>query len=463
MNNSSPIAVSRIVAEQLAAVFGQRFVNSPARLVHYGRDESYHRGPTPSGAVFPHTTAETAEIVRICAAHRMPVIPYGAGTSLEGHTLVTEQAIIIDFREMNAVLEVNAEDLDCTCQPGVTREQLNAHLRDTGLYFPIDPGANATIGGMVATSASGTTAVRFGTMKENVLSLEVVLADGTVISTGRRSRKTSAGYDLTHLFVGSEGTLGIVTRVCLRLRGIPEVTRSATCAFATMSTAIDSVIEIIQLGIAVTRIEFVDELQIQACNRFSNLNKKVAPTLFYEFQGSEAETQEQIERVRSVLASHDAEDFEWATAAEDRAALWKARHTALAAAKSMRAGGEVFITDVAVPISRLADCILETRRDIDTTQLYAPMVGHVGDGNFHVFFVIDPKNTAELNQVEVLHERLARRAIDMGGTCTGEHGIGLGKKALLEHELGRPAVKAMREIKRALDPAGLLNPGKIFD
>lgn len=451
------------VINQLASAFGKRFTASPARLAHYCRDESYHRGPPPRGVVFPQTTQETAEIVRMCAAHGMPVIAYGAGTSLEGHTLVNREAIVIDLREMNAVLEVNAQDLDCTCQPGVTREQLNTHLRDTGLYFPIDPGANATIGGMVATSASGTTAVRYGTMKENVLSLEVVLADGTVVRTGRRPRKTAAGYDLTHLFVGSEGTLGIVTQACLRLHGIPEVTRSATCAFPTLAAAIESVIEIIQLGITVTRIEFVDELQIEACNHYSGMNKALAPTLFFEFQGAQGETQEQIERVRAVVAGHGVADFEWATLAEERQRLWKARHGALAAAKNMRAGAEVLITDVAVPISRLADCIAETRQDIAATPLYAPMVGHVGDGNFHVFFVIDPNDTAELAQVEQLHERLAQRAIDMGGTCTGEHGIGLGKRMLLEHELGRSAVDVMRAIKRSLDPNGLMNPGKVFD
>lgn len=451
------------VINQLASAFGKRFTASPARLAHYCRDESYHRGSAPQGVVFPQTTQETVDIVRICAAHGMPVIAYGAGTSLEGHTLVNREAMVIDLREMNAVLEVNAQDLDCTCQPGVTREQLNAHLRDTGLYFPIDPGANATIGGMVATSASGTTAVRYGTMKENVLSLEVVLADGTVVRTGRRPRKTAAGYDLTHLFVGSEGTLGIVTQACLRLHGIPEVTRSATCAFPTLAAAIESVIEIIQLGITVTRIEFVDELQIEACNRYSGMNKVVAPTLFFEFEGAQGETQEQIERVRAVVAEHGVADFEWATLAEERQWLWKARHAALAAAKNMRAGAEVLITDVAVPISRLADCIAETRQDIAATSLYAPMVGHVGDGNFHVFFVIDPNDAAELAQVERLHERLARRAIDMGGTCTGEHGIGLGKRMLLEHELGRPAVEVMRAIKRSLDPRGLMNPGKVFD
>lgn len=451
------------VVNQLVSAFGKRFTASPARLAHYCRDESYHRGSAPRGVVFPQTTQETAEIVRMCAAHGMPVIAYGAGTSLEGHTLVNREAVVIDFREMNAILEVNAQDLDCTCQPGVTREQLNTHLRDTGLYFPIDPGANATIGGMVATSASGTTAVRYGTMKENVLSLEVVLADGTVVRTGRRPRKTAAGYDLTHLFVGSEGTLGIVTQACLRLHGIPEVTRSVTCAFPTLAAAIESVIEIIQLGITVTRIEFVDELQIEACNRYSGMNKELAPTLFFEFQGAPGETQEQIERVRAVVTEHGVANFEWATLPEERQRLWKARHAALAAAKNMRAGAEVLITDVAVPISRLADCIAETRQDIAATSLYAPMVGHVGDGNFHVFFVIDPNDAAELAQVERLHERLARRAIDMGGTCTGEHGIGLGKRALLEHELGRSAVDVMRAIKRSLDPNGLMNPGKVFD
>lgn len=451
------------IAVQLAAIFGSRFTTTSSRLQHYSHDESYHRGVLPLGAVLPRTTQEVVQVVRQCAAQRVPMTAYGAGTSLEGHTLMQRPGIVIDLSEMNTIVSVNAPDLDCTCQAGVTREQLNSYLRDTGLYFPIDPGANATIGGMVATSASGTTAVRYGTMKENVLSLEVVTADGTVVRTGRRPRKSSAGYDLTHLFTGSEGTLGIVTEICLRLYGVPEVTRSATCAFATLRDAIEAVIEIIQLGVAVTRIEFVDELQIEASNRHSNLHKAVAPTLFLEFQGSQDETEDQISRVQEIVSDHGATNFEWATLPEERQRLWKARHHALPAAKNMRAGAEVLITDVAVPISRLADCIDETRQDIARTSLYAPIVGHVGDGNFHVFFVIDPNDAAELALVEQLHERLARRAIDMGGTCTGEHGIGLGKKALLEYEVGRDTVAVMRTIKQALDPHGLLNPGKIFD
>lgn len=417
----------------------------------------------PSGVVLPRTREEVAAIVEICADANMPIIPYGAGTSLEGHIIVVDRAIIVDFREMNAILAVNVSDLDCICQPGVRREQLNTYLRDTGLYFPIDPGADATIGGMVATSASGTTTVRYGTMKENVLSLEVVLADGSIIRTGRRSRKTAAGYDLTHLFTGSEGTLGIITEVSLRLHGIQEVTRSATCTFKTLAEAIESVIEIIQLGVPVARIEFMDEYQVRACNRLSRINLPVAPTLLFEFHGSAVETEDHVQRVKSVLDDNGASDFAWATTPGDRKRLWSARHNALSAAKNLRPGAEVLITDVAVPMSRLADCITATRNDIAKTDLYAPIVGHVGDGNFHVFFVIDPENASECVQVATLHDQLAHRAIEMGGTCTGEHGIGLGKKHLLEHELGRGAIDVMRLIKRSLDPGSLLNPGKIFD
>lgn len=451
------------VTDRLFQQFGTRLWRSPAQLEQYRRDESYHSGPAAQAVVFPRTTQEVADIVTGCAQANMPVIAYGAGTSLEGHTMVLGRAIIIDLHEMNAILEVNATDLDCTCQAGVTREQLNAHLRDAGLYFPIDPGANATIGGMVATSASGTTAVRYGTMKENVLSLQVVLADGSIIRTGRRPRKTAAGYDLTHLFTGSEGTLGIITEVCLRLRGVPEATRAATCTFPTLVAAIESVIEIIQLGIPVTRIEFMDEHQVRACNRHCGMNKPEAPMLLFEFEGSVAEAEEQVRRVRVVLSEHQAGDFDWAMRPEERSRLWKARHNALTAARGLRAGASVLITDVAVPISRLAECITATRQEIDGTNLCAPIVGHVGDGNFHVFFVIDPDDPAERAQVSLLHERLARRAIDMGGTCTGEHGIGLGKKQLLEHELGQGAVEVMRAIKHSLDPQALLNPGKIFD
>jgi D-lactate dehydrogenase (cytochrome) len=399
----------------------------------------------------------------MCSDADMPVIPYGAGTSLEGHTLVVGRAIVLDFREMNAILAVNTADLDCICQPGVTREELNTHLRDTGLCFPIDPGANATLGGMVATSASGTTAVRYGTMKENVLSLEVVLADGSIIRTGRRSRKTAAGYDLTHLFIGSEGTLGLITEVCVRLHGIPEVTRTASCAFTTLASAIESVIEIIQLGIPVARIELMDEQQVGACNRYCRINMCVAPTLLFEFHGSAVETQDHVQRVKAVLDEHGAHDFQWATEPEDQRRLWKARHNALAAAKSLRAGCEVLITDVAVPISRLADCLTAVRIDIDRAKVCAPMVGHVGDGNFHVFFVLDPGNPAELEQITALHNRIACRAIEMGGTCTGEHGIGLGKKHLLEYELGQGAVELMRLIKKSLDRKSILNPGKVID
>ncbi len=451
------------ISQDLSEKFGARFVVSASQLEHYAHDESYHVGRLACGIVLPRTTEEVAEIVKICAAHNMPVIPYGAGTSLEGHTNIVDRGIVIDLRQMDAILAVHETDMDCVCQPGVTREDLNSHLRDTGLFFPIDPGANATLGGMVATSASGTNAVRYGTMKENVISLEVVMADGSIIKTGRRPRKTSAGYDLTHLFIGSEGTLGIVTSVTLKLHGIPEVVRSATCAFQDLTSAVECVMTIIQLGIPVARIELMDEKQVEACNAFSNMTKPVMPTLFFEFHGTDVETEDHIERVKSVMEDYGVNDFDWATRPEDRSRLWAARHNALPAARNLRPGAEVLISDVAVPISRLADCIAATRQDIDENNLLAPIVGHVGDGNFHVFFVINPDDQEEMNVVNRVHHRLAMRAIEMDGTCTGEHGIGIGKKDLLIAEVGEEAVNVMRLVKKSLDPANLFNPGKIFD
>jgi len=361
---------------------------------------------------------------------------------------------------MNAILSVRPEDMDVTVQAGVTRKQLNAHLRDTGLFFPIDPGADASLGGMAATRASGTNAVRYGTMRENVLSLTVVLADGRVIRTGGRARKSSAGYDLTRLFVGSEGTLGLITEVTLRLQGIPEATVAAVCPFPGLGAAVETVIETIQMGIPVARIELLDEVQMRAVNHYSKLDHAETPTLFFEFHGTEGGVAEQAALVKEIAASHGGADFQWARGQEERDRLWEARHKAYYAGLSLRPGCAAFSSDVCVPISRLADCILETRRDLDASSLTCPIVGHVGDGNFHVLFLVDPDRPEELAEAQALNDRLVRRAIAMDGTCTGEHGVGYGKMDFLEAEHGA-ALDVMRAIKKALDPQDLFNPGKI--
>jgi D-lactate dehydrogenase (cytochrome) len=449
------------VIETLAARFGNRFSTSPSVLEQHGRGEAYYEVAPPDGVFFAQTTEEIAEVVKLCAAHNMPVIPFGTGTSLEGHTQALQGGICIDLSEMNAVLQVNAEDLDVTVQAGVTRKQLNEYLRDSGLFFPIDPGADASIGGMTATRASGTNAVRYGTMRENVLALTVVLADGRIIRTSRRSRKSAAGYDLTRLFVGSEGTLGVITEITLRLYGIPEAISSAVCAFPTIDDAVNTVIQTIQIGVPVARIELLDAQQLDAVNHYSGLDYAVAPTLFFEFHGTDRGVQEQAETVQEIAGEFGGKDFRWSTLAEERSKLWQARHDAYYAGLAMRPGCKAFSSDVCVPISRLAECIGETMKDLEDTDLYCPIVGHVGDGNFHVLFIFDPNKPEELEEAKALNERIVNRALAMDGTCTGEHGIGIGKKHFLTAEHGGEAVAVMRSLKMALDPQNIMNPGKI--
>ncbi len=449
------------VIAALRALLGERLSTSAAVREQHGKDESYHPVHAPDAVAFARSTEEVAEIVKICAAHRCPVIAFGTGTSLEGHVAALHGGVSIDLARMDQVLEVNAEDLDCRVQAGVTRKQLNEYLRDTGLFFPIDPGADASLGGMAATRASGTNAVRYGTMRENVLGLTVVLADGRVIKTGGRARKSSAGYDLTRLMVGSEGTLGVITEIQLRLYGIPEAVSSAVCSFETLEGAVDTVIMTIQVGIPVARIELLDEVMMDAVNRYSELDYPVRPTLFFEFHGSERGVEEQAETVGEIAAENGGGAFSWSTLQEERSKLWQARHDAYYAALALRPGAKGWATDVCVPISRLAECILETKKDIEASGLLAPIVGHVGDGNFHRAFVVDPDDKAEMAGSQEVNDRMVLRALSLGGTCTGEHGIGTGKMDFLIAEHGA-AVPVMRQIKQALDPDNIMNPGKML-
>ncbi|WP_354678345.1 FAD-binding oxidoreductase [Cupriavidus plantarum] len=451
-----------IVAQTLAARFGDRFTTSAGVREHHGRDESPFPPEPPDAVVFAHTTEEVAEVARLCNEHAVPLIPYGAGSSLEGHLLAVAGGISLDLSQMNRVLAVHAEDLTATVQTGVLRKQLNQEIKDTGLFFPIDPGADASIGGMSATRASGTNAVRYGTMRENVLALTVVTADGRVIRTGTHARKSSAGYDLTRLFVGSEGTLGIITEVTVRLYPQPEAISAAVCAFPSMGDAVRATIETIQLGVPVARVEFVDALAIRAINRHDNMTMAETPHLFFEFHGTEAGVREQAETVQQIAAEHGGQGFEWATRPEDRSRLWNARHTAFFAMLQLKPGCKSVTTDVCVPISRLAECVTETERDLNASALPCPIVGHVGDGNFHVAILVDPANREEMAEAEAINRRIVERALAMGGTCTGEHGVGLHKKAFLVQEHGEDALDLMRAIKDALDPNHILNPGKIF-
>lgn len=456
----TPAATEAALAA-LRQLLGDRFTTAQAVRDQHGRDESWALPLPPDAVVFPQSTEEVVEIVKICAAHGLPIIPYGAGTSLEGHVTAVQGGVTIDLMQMNQILKVNAEDLDVVVQPGVRRKQLNEHLRDTGLFFPIDPGADASIGGMVSTRASGTNAVRYGTMRENVLALTVVTSDGRVIRTSKRAKKSAAGYDLTRLYVGSEGTLGIITEITVKLYGIPEAMAAATCSFDSLEGAVNSVIQTIQAGIPVARIELLDDVQAQAINAYSKLDLPVANMLMLEFHGTEGGVAEQAEMVQMIANDHGGQNFKWATKAEDRAKMWEARHNAAYACKALRKGCEIMATDVCVPISRLAECILETKDDVVKTGLTAPLVGHVGDGNFHLSVVVDRNNPQEVATVEEFSERLVHRALRMEGTCTGEHGIGKGKMKYLTAEHGE-AVAVMRAIKKALDPDNLMNPGKIF-
>jgi D-lactate dehydrogenase (cytochrome) len=445
----------------LKEIFGDRFITAEAVRHQHGKDESYHAPMAPDAVVFAKSEDEIARAVTVCNRLRFPVIPFGTGTSLEGHVAALEGGVSIDVSLMNKILQVNAEDLDVVVQPGVTRKQLNEHLRDTGLFFPIDPGADASIGGMTATRASGTNAVRYGTMRENVLSLRAVTPNGEIIRTSRRARKSSAGYDLTRLLVGSEGTLGVITEITLKVYGIPEAISSAVCQFETLEGAVDAVITTIHAGVPVARMELLDDVQMSACIAYSRLEGyEPKPTLFFEFHGSEASVKEQAETVEGFTAEFGGSSFKWATRQEDRNILWQARHDAYYAALAQRPGSKGWATDVCVPVSRLAECIHETKQDLAESGLLAPLVGHVGDGNFHLVYIIDPDNADEMNQAQAHSKRMIRRALEMDGTCTGEHGVGYGKMPYLEEEHG-PALNLMRSVKHALDPNNIMNPGKI--
>jgi D-lactate dehydrogenase (cytochrome) len=448
---------------ELQAAVGDRASVNATQIEHHSHSESWHPPAAPDVVVFPTSTDEVAAIVRVAARHGAPVVAFGAGSSLEGHVNALEGGVSIDFSRMNRVLRVSAEDLDATVEAGVTHRQLNKALANTGTAFWVDPGADATIGGMTATGASGTTTVRYGTMREVVRGLTVVLADGRVIRTGGRARKSSAGYDLTRLFVGSEGTLGVITEVTVRLFGLPEAVSAAVCAFDSMESAVETVIATIQLGIPVARVELLDEVMIEAVNNYSKLSYTLKPTLLFEFHGtSTASVSESASAVQELTGERGGSNFQWATTLEDRTRLWQARHNTLYAALAQRPGGKPWVTDVCVPISKLAECIVETKRDLAETSLYAPLVGHAGDGNFHLNIIIDPASATEYETVKAFNARLVRRALALGGTCTGEHGIGMGKKGYLLEEHGEDAVEVMRSVKRALDPHNLMNPGKVL-
>jgi len=457
---NQPRELDATVLEALRALLGERVTTSRGVREHHGKDESYYPYAPPDAVVFPHSTEEVRDIVNVCRRHRVPVIPYGVGTSVEGHVLALAGGVCIDFSQMNKILRVNVEDMDVTVQAGVTRKQLNDEIRHTGLFFPIDPGADATLGGMAATRASGTNAVRYGTMRENVLSLTVVTADGRVIRTSRRSRKSSAGYDLTRLFVGSEGTLGVITEVTVRLYAIPEAISAAVCSFKDMAGAVGTVIQTLQSGIPIARSEALCATTMKAINAYNKSSYKEQPTLWLEFHGSEASVVEQAELVQEIAREHGGEGFEWATKPEDRNRLWSARHQAYFASLQLRPGTRAVSTDVCVPISRLTECIVETTRDIERASMPIPLFGHVGDGNFHCVVLIRPGNAADLAEAKAFNERVVDRALAMEGTCTGEHGIGLGKIESLKKEHGE-AVDLMVAIKRTFDPDNILNPGKV--
>ncbi|WP_427183451.1 FAD-binding oxidoreductase [Bordetella bronchialis] len=447
--------------ESLRAIVGDRLSTARAVREHHGHDESPYPDVLPDAVIFAETTDEVAAVARVCNDHRVPIVAYGAGSSLEGHLLPVQGGITLDLSRMNAVLAVHAEDFTATVQAGVTRKQLNEHLRDSGLFFPVDPGADASLGGMAATRASGTNAVRYGTMRENVLSLTVVTADGRVLRTARRAPKSSAGYDLTRIFVGSEGTLGIITEVTVKLYPQPEAVSAAVCNFPTLGDAVDSVIEIMQAGVPVARVEFMDEHAVRSVNRYSQLTLRETPLLLFEFHGSAAGVQEQAAAVQAIVHEHGGMDFEWAHRPEDRSRLWAARHNAYFAGLQLRPGCRSSTTDVCVPISALAECVRETARDLAEAPFPTTIVGHVGDGNFHVLMLLDPDSQEEWDASERINHALVRRAIAADGTCTGEHGVGLHKMGFLLEEHGTDALDLMRSLKHAFDPNNILNPGKI--
>jgi D-lactate dehydrogenase (cytochrome) len=455
-----PDAVAAVL-RTLAARFGNRLVTSQAVREQHANTITWIENQPPDAVVFARSVEDVQAVVRLCAEHRVPVIPFGTGTSLEGHVNAPLGGGSIDRRDMNKVLAVHAEDLDCVVQPGVTRKALNQHLRDQGVFFPIDPGADASLGGMAATRCSGTNAVRYGTMKDNVLALQVVTASGELMTTARRAKKSSAGYDLTRLMVGSEGTLGVIVGLTLKLAGIPEAISGGVCPFPSVEACCQAAIATIQSGIPVARIELLDALQVRAVNLHSKLGLRETPMLFLEFHGTESGVAEQSERFGEIAAELGGGPFEWTTRAEDRTRLWEARHNAALANFALRPGSSMIATDVCVPISRLAQCVAETQRDIADSDLVAPIVGHVGDGNFHLTLLVNMSDPAEVARARQFNERLIERALALDGTCTGEHGVGQGKMKYLQAEHGAVAIEAMRAVKRALDPLDIMNPGKI--
>ena len=452
--------LSEAARTQLSQTLGDRLSLSKSDLALHGRSETHFPTLPPDAVAYPETTEEVSQIMRICSAHGVPVIGWGAGTGLEGHTSAVRGGVSVDFSRMNRVLDINAEDMDVVIQPGVTREQLNEELRATGLFFPVDPGANASLGGMASTRASGTTAVRYGTMRDNVRGLEVVLADGRIIRTGTRARKSSAGYDLTSLFVGSEGTLGLITELTLRVHGIPEATSAAVCAFDTISGAVDAVIATIQMGVPMARIEFLDAASVAACNARDGAEMPVVPHLMVEFHGSERAVAEDAARFGEIAEEFGAQGYAWSTQPEERRRLWDMRHNAYYAILASRPGATALVTDVCVPISRLAQAVEETVADIAESPIPGPILGHAGDGNFHAILLVEPDNPAELQAAKALSGRMVERALDMGGTATGEHGVGMGKLDYMAREHGA-AWDVMSTLKRGLDPDGLMNPGKL--
>lgn len=453
------MTIEAAIAE-ISSVLGDRLTRSKSVLETHGQSETHFAPAPPDAVVFPQTTAEVSTIARICASHGCPVVPWGTGTSLEGHSLAIRGGVTVDFSRMDRVLAVNDADMDVTVQPGLTREDLNRQLRASGLFFPVDPGANASLGGMAGTRASGTTAVRYGTMRDNVMALEVVLADGRIIRTGSRARKSSAGYDLTALFVGSEGTLGLITELTLKLQGQPEVISSGICAFPTIEDAVNTVIATIQMGIPLARIEFVDAATAAAFNAYAGTQMPQKPHLLVEFHGSAAGVADQAGRFSEIVADFDGSDFQWSDQTEDRRALWALRHNAYYAVLQSRKGATALVTDVCVPISRLAQAVEETRADIANSFLDGPILGHVGDGNFHVILMVEPGNEVELAEARMLSSRMATRSLALGGTVTGEHGIGMGKLDYMQAEHG-DAWAVMGDLKHALDPKNILNPGKM--
>jgi D-lactate dehydrogenase (cytochrome) len=449
------------VLAELKALLGDRVSTSAAVREHHGKDESYFPYAPPDAVVYVRTTEEVRDVVNICRRHRVPMIPFGVGTSLEGHILAVQGGVSIDLSQMNQVLAVHEADLDAVVQAGVTRKQLNEYIKHTGLFFPVDPGADATLGGMASTRASGTNAVRYGTMRENVLSLKVVLADGRIIQTSRRAKKSAAGYDLTRLFVGAEGTLGIITEVTVRLYPVQEAMSAAVCAFDSIDGCTNTVIQTIQAGIPVARCDIVCDKTIAAINAYKKTSYRVAPTVFFEFHGSRSSVVEQAEAVQAIAKEHGGKDFVWATKPEERTQLWQARHDAYFACLQIRPGSRAVSTDVCVPISRLAECVHETMEDVKNYIAPVPLLGHIGDGNFHLMLLVDPAKPEETEIAKQFNKRLVERALRMEGTCTGEHGIGLGKMGSMRLELGEDVIDVMRDIKKVLDPDNLMNPGKV--